>query len=136
MDERIRNLMAERGTPELALEVDDPELATKVHGALLTLWNDAPRVAASIDACVLENLERMGQMGMDLVDFVRAHHPEFPFAEGLGKGGDPFAHLPSLPQRLRAMVAERDQASARDAAAARTPRATGQPAHSGPRSVA
>lgn len=139
MDERIRNLMADRGTPELALEVDDPELAANVHAALLTLFDDAPRIRASIDECVLENLERMGQMGMDLVDFVRAHHPEFPFAEGLGKGGDPFAHLPSLPARLREMVAARDQAAVRDAAASRTPRvasSASQAASSGPRSVA
>ncbi|MCA9535318.1 MAG: polysaccharide pyruvyl transferase family protein [Myxococcales bacterium] len=107
MDERIRNLMADRGTPELALEVDDPELADKVHTALVTLYTDAERIRASIDGCVLENLERMGQMGMDLVDFVRAHHPEFPFADGLGHGGDPFAHLPSLPPRLAQMVAAR-----------------------------
>jgi hypothetical protein len=139
MDERIRNLMADRGTPELALEVDDPNLAANVHTALLTLFNDAPRIRASIDECVLENLERMGQMGMDLVDFVRAHHPEFPFAEGLGKGGDPFAHLPSLPARLSEMVAARDQAAVRDAAASRTPRAASASSHaasSGPRSVA
>jgi polysaccharide pyruvyl transferase WcaK-like protein len=139
MDERIRNLMADRGTPELALEVDDPDLAANVHTALLTLFTDAPRIRASIDECVLENLERMGQMGMDLVDFVRAHHPEFPFAEGLGKGGDPFAHLPSLPARLSEMVAARDQAAVRDAAASRTPRAASASSHaasSGPRSVA
>ena len=139
MDERIRNLMADRGTPELALEVDDPNLAANVHTALLTLFTDAPRIRASIDECVLENLERMGQMGMDLVDFVRAHHPEFPFAEGLGKGGDPFAHLPSLPARLSEMVAARDQAAVRDAAASRTPRAASASSHaasSGPRSVA
>jgi polysaccharide pyruvyl transferase WcaK-like protein len=139
MDERIRNLMAERGTPELALEVDDPELADNVHKALLTLFTDGPRVRASIDECVLENLERMGQMGMDLVDFVRGQHPEFPFAEGLGKGGDPFAHLPSLPTRLSEMVAARDQAAVRDAAASRTPRAASGSSHaasSGPRSVA
>ena len=139
MDERIRNLMADRGTPELALEVDDPNLAANVHTALLTLFTDAPRIRASIDECVLENLERMGQMGMDLVDFVRAHHPEFPFAEGLGKGGDPFAHLPSLPARLSEMVAARDQAAVRDAAASRTPRSASASSHaasSGPRSVA
>jgi polysaccharide pyruvyl transferase WcaK-like protein len=139
MDERIRNLMADRGTPELALEVDDPNLAANVHTALLTLFTDAPRIRATIDECVLENLERMGQMGMDLVDFVRAHHPEFPFAEGLGKGGDPFAHLPSLPARLSEMVAARDQAAVRDAVASRTPRAASASSHAastGPRSVA
>ena len=31
--------------------------------------------------------------------------------EGLGKGGDPFAHLPSLPARLADMVAARGHAN-------------------------
>jgi hypothetical protein len=38
----------------------------------------------------------MGEMGMSLVDHVRELHPRFPFASGLGSGGDPFAHLPPL----------------------------------------
>ncbi|MCA9536383.1 MAG: hypothetical protein KC593_22025 [Myxococcales bacterium] len=111
MDERIRNLMADRGTPELALEVDDPALADKVHVVLRTLFDDAERITASIDGCVLQNLERMGQMGMHLVEFVRARHPEFPFEPQMGTHGDPFAHLPSLPPRLAQMVAERARTS-------------------------
>ena len=107
----IRNLMADRGTPELALEVDDPALADKVHVVLRTLFDDAERITASIDGCVLQNLERMGQMGMHLVEFVRARHPEFPFEAHLGTHGDPFAHLPSLPPRLAQMVAERARTS-------------------------
>ncbi len=107
MDERIRNLMLDRGTPELALEVDDPELAARVDVALETLITEPDRIKASIDGCVVDNLERMGQMGIDLVEFVKAHHPEFPFAEGLGRGGDPFAHLPSLPPHLAEQVAAR-----------------------------
>ena len=81
------------------------------HRLVPSYLADAERITASIDGCVLQNLERMGQMGMHLVEFVRARHPEFPFEAHLGTHGDPFAHLPSLPPRLAQMVAERARTS-------------------------
>ena len=105
MDERIRNLMKDRGTPELALEVDDPELGARVAVALEALANDRERIEAGIDRCVVANLLRMGEMGLELVEFVRERHPEFPFAAHLGRGRDPLDHLPSLPPRLADLVA-------------------------------
>jgi polysaccharide pyruvyl transferase WcaK-like protein len=104
MDERIRNLMADRGQRHLALEVDDPELAGKAFEVLRELWRDGDRIADGIGAAVVKNLERMGRMGMDLVDFVRARHPEFPFRPELGGHGDPWAHLPNLPDQVAALV--------------------------------
>ena len=53
---------------------------------------------------MVDNLVRMGEMGIALVDHVREHHPDFPFAEGLGAGGDPWAHLPHLPPTVKAIV--------------------------------
>ena len=97
MDERIRNLMKDRGTPELALEVDDPDLADNLLTVLNRLYDEPNVIRDGIDKCVIANLERMGEMGMALVDHVREHLPEFPFREGMGSGGDPWAHLPSLP---------------------------------------
>src|SRR5690606_40851908 len=41
MDERIRNLMDDRGTPELALSVDDPDLGDRVTEVLRRLDADA-----------------------------------------------------------------------------------------------
>ena len=58
-----------------------------------------------IEACVVENLVRMGEMGMALVDHVRAHHPNFPFDDALGAHGDPWDHLPSFPPEVAALVA-------------------------------
>ena len=104
MDERIRNLMADRGTPELALEVDDPDLAERAYAALCRLERDAGGLRDGIGRCVVRNLERMGRMGMELVDHVRARHPELPFRAGLGTTGDPWAHLPSLAPSLEALV--------------------------------
>ena len=107
MDERIRNLMRDRGTPELSLEVDDPDLADRTLEVLRRLDRDGEALRDGIARCVVTNLERMGRMGMELVDHVRSHHPEFPFRPELGLHGDPWAHLPELPpavERLRAMT--------------------------------
>ena len=104
MDERIRNLMADRGTPHLALEVDDPQLEDHLLTVLHTLEQDREVIAEGIDRCVHANLERMGRMGQILVDYVRARHPEFPFSSELGEHGDPWDHLPSLPPAVCALV--------------------------------
>jgi polysaccharide pyruvyl transferase WcaK-like protein len=106
MDERIRNLMRDRGQPELALEVDDPHLADRTYEVLLRLMNDGDQIRLGIGRCVVENLRRMGTMGMSLVDHVREHHPEFPFRENLGGQGDPWAHLPELPHAVHRLVDE------------------------------
>jgi len=95
MDERIRNLMIDRGTPQLALEVDDPDLAAGLATMLERLEADRDGVSASIAECVDRNLVRMGQMGQAFVEHVRQRHPEFPLRPELGAHGDPWAHLPA-----------------------------------------
>jgi polysaccharide pyruvyl transferase WcaK-like protein len=100
MDERIRNLMIDRGTPHLALEVDDPDLADKTYDVLVELHREGESMKEGIGRTVVKNLERMGQMGIDLTLHVKKHHPEFPLREGIGEGGDPWNHLPSLPPNV------------------------------------
>ncbi|MBX3250291.1 MAG: hypothetical protein KF901_24145 [Myxococcales bacterium] len=104
MDERIRNLMKDRRTPELALECDQPDLEDALFATLERLVRDADAIREGIDACVYDNLVRMGEMGMVLVDYVRARHPELPFRPELGEHGDPWDHLPALPPAVRALV--------------------------------
>lgn len=104
MDERIRNLMADRGTPELALEVDDPNLASKVEATLQRLHHDADGLADGIGRCVVQNLERMGRMGVDFVDHLHERHPDLPLRDGLGGRHDPWAHLPPLPPTVERLV--------------------------------
>jgi polysaccharide pyruvyl transferase WcaK-like protein len=104
MDERIRNLMADRGQPELALEVDDPDLDVNLLAAMEKVEAESEAVADGIGRAVVSNLERMGRMGQILVDYVRARHPDFPFAEGLGMDGDPWAHLPPLGPTVAPLV--------------------------------
>jgi polysaccharide pyruvyl transferase WcaK-like protein len=104
MDERIRNLMVDRGTPELCLEVDDPNLASKLEATLQRLHTEAEALSDGIGRCVVQNLVRMGQMGMDFVDHLRERHPDFPLRPELGGHGDPWAHLPALPPTVEALA--------------------------------
>jgi polysaccharide pyruvyl transferase WcaK-like protein len=104
MDERIRNLMIDRGTPELALEVDDPDLAEHLLEVLERLHAERDALRDGIERCVVRNLHTMGRMGAMLVDHVRDHHPDMPFRPGLGEAGDPWDHLPALPDRIRTLV--------------------------------
>jgi len=105
MDERIRNLMADRGQPELVLEVDDPDLGEHLYDVLCRLERDADAITDGIERTVVTNLERMGRMGQILVEHVRARHPDFPLRAGLGAEGDPWDHLPPLSDDLAALVA-------------------------------
>lgn len=104
MDERIRNLMADRGTPELCLEVDDPDLANKVEQGLSRLHSDAEALTDGIGRCVVNNLVRMGGMGMDLVDHLRERHPDLPLRKEFGRHGDPWEHLPPLSAAAEALA--------------------------------
>ncbi|PKN54854.1 MAG: hypothetical protein CVU56_24330 [Deltaproteobacteria bacterium HGW-Deltaproteobacteria-14] len=104
MDERIRNLMADRDQPELALEVDDPLLAEHLEATLARLFDDPGGVSAGIQASVVRNLGVMGRMGQLLVEYVRARHPAFPIRAGLGLAGSPWDHLPQLPPHVARLV--------------------------------
>jgi polysaccharide pyruvyl transferase WcaK-like protein len=105
MDERIANLMDDRGTPELCLRVDQPGLGRAVHKALCRLHDDREALRDGIARTVVANLVRMGQMGQAFVDHLRERHPELPLRPELGRHGDPWDHLPPLSDELEALVA-------------------------------
>jgi len=56
MDERIRNLMNERGHPELLMNVDDSDLEARTLEALEILDRDSERIADGIARTVVKNL--------------------------------------------------------------------------------
>jgi polysaccharide pyruvyl transferase WcaK-like protein len=78
MDERIANLMHDRGHADLLLRVDEEGLADKLVTALRKLERDAERIRRDLFAYVPGQIRLMGQMGMDLVDEVRRVYPELP----------------------------------------------------------
>ncbi len=82
MDERIRNLMHERGHDHLSLRVDDPELEEKLVAAMHALDRDADSIRDAIGHTVIKNLQLMARMGTYLEAHLARQYPEFPIRSG------------------------------------------------------
>ncbi len=101
MDERIRNLMRERGHEDLLMNVDDPDLEPKLLGALEILAKDGERIADGIGRTVVKNLKTVARMGVYFEEEVRRRYPEFPARKGEWGWED---YLPPLDQGLRRLI--------------------------------
>jgi polysaccharide pyruvyl transferase WcaK-like protein len=97
MDERIRNLMRERGHEHLFLTVDDAELEPKLLQMMETLVREADSVREGIGRTVVRNLKVMARMGTILEDTVRRTYPEFPLRSSVLSWED---YLPPLSKTL------------------------------------
>jgi len=115
MDERIRNLMRERGHEHLFLTVEDPELETKLLQIMETLVAEVESVREGIGRTVVRNLKVMARMGTFLEDAMRRNYPEFPLRSGVLGWED---YLPPLSRNLLEL-AERYDSSPSALAAAR-----------------
>jgi polysaccharide pyruvyl transferase WcaK-like protein len=109
MDERIRNLMRERGHQHLFLTVDDPDLEPKLLQIMETLVAEAESVREGIGLTVVRNLKVMARMGTFLEDAVRRTYPEFPLRSGVLTWED---YLPSLSNTLLQLAERFDSAPA------------------------
>ena len=105
MDERIRNLMRERGHQHLLLTVDDPDLGPKLLQVMERLVVEAEEIRESIGQTVVNNLKGMARMAIFFEDEVRKTYPEFPLRKGVLNWED---NLPPLPADLRKLVEEYD----------------------------
>jgi polysaccharide pyruvyl transferase WcaK-like protein len=77
MDQRIRNLMHERGHPYLLVDVTDPELDEKLFEILEGLRTEKEAVSEAIGRTVVKNIKAMALMGSHLEQYVRRCLPEF-----------------------------------------------------------
>jgi polysaccharide pyruvyl transferase WcaK-like protein len=109
MDERIRNLMRERGHQHLLLNVDDPDLAPKLTEVMERLVFEADAIRDGIGRTVVSNLKSMARMGIFLEEEVRKTYPEFPLRQGIFSWED---NLPPLSQDLKKLVREFDTTAA------------------------
>ncbi len=107
MDERIRNLMVERGHQHLLLTVDDPELEPKLLVVLERLRAEQESVRDGIARTVVRNLKVMARMGVFLEDAVRRQYPRFPLHSGVLGWED---YLPPLSTNLRLLVEKHESA--------------------------
>ena len=105
MDERIRNLMRERGHQHLLLTVDDPELEAKLLQMMVTLVKEAEDVREGIGQTVVRNLKVMARMGTFLEDAVHRQYPEFPIRRGVLSWED---YLPPMGRNLLQLLERYD----------------------------
>jgi polysaccharide pyruvyl transferase WcaK-like protein len=108
MDERIRNLMRERGHQHLFLTVDEPDLEPKLLHMMEALFAEADSVREGIGRTVVRNLKVMARMGTILEDTVRTTYPEFPLRSGVQSWED---YLPPLSEGLRELADRYDSSS-------------------------
>ncbi|HUI51103.1 MAG TPA: polysaccharide pyruvyl transferase family protein [Terriglobales bacterium] len=109
MDERIRNLMRERGHQHLLLTVDDPDLGPKLREVMERLVVEADAIRDSIGRTVVSNLKAMSRMAVFFEDAVRKTYPEFPLRKGVVSWED---NLPPLSEDLRRLVEQYDSSPA------------------------
>jgi polysaccharide pyruvyl transferase WcaK-like protein len=102
MDERIRNLMRERGHQDLLMTVDDPELESKLLAALEKLRGEGGQIADGIARTVVRNLKVMARMGVYLEEEVQRRYPEFETRRGEWSWED---YLPPMSCGLKELVA-------------------------------
>lgn len=101
MDERIRNLMQERGHNHLVLSVDDPALGENLIHIVDALQREREAIGDGIGRTVVRNLKMMARMGVFLERTVHERYPEFPIQGGLRSWEN---YLPPLQPALRQLV--------------------------------
>jgi len=108
MDERIRNLMRERGHSHLFLTVEDADLESKLLQVMETLVAEVEAVREGIGRTVVRNLKVMARMGTYLEGAVRQTYPEFPLRQGVLSWED---YLPPLSENLVKLVERYDSST-------------------------
>src|SRR6201997_2849183 len=103
MDERIRNLMRERGHQDLLMTVDDPELEGKLLVALEKLSCEGEAIVTGIAQTVVKNLKVMARMGVYFEEEVQRRYPDFPTRKGEWSWED---YLPPMHAGLRELAEE------------------------------
>jgi polysaccharide pyruvyl transferase WcaK-like protein len=98
MDERIRNLMRDRGHEDLLMNVDDPDLDAKLLAALEKLATDGEQIADGIGRTVVKNLKVMARMGVYFEEELQRRYPDFPTRKGQWSWED---YLPPMDEGLR-----------------------------------
>lgn len=104
MDERIANLMRDRGhEKQLLMTVDDPDLEAKALAALDYLHENKAEVADVAGKTVVKHLRVMSGMGKRLVEYVHEKLPAFNPARTYNSWED---YLPPLGPAIQSLLEE------------------------------
>jgi polysaccharide pyruvyl transferase WcaK-like protein len=109
MDERIRNLLHERGQEYLLLTVDEPDLEAKLIVVMDRLAAEAETIRDGIERTVVRNLKTQARMGVFLERAVHQCYPEFPVREGVHHWKE---YLPPLSEDLERLIETYETANA------------------------
>ncbi len=101
MDERIHNLLHDRGHADYLFRVDDEGLGEGLLGALRRLEGEVGRVRAETLAFVPSQIRVMGEMGIELAEEVSRVYPEFPRRD-VPRSWE--HHLPPLSAELKRLM--------------------------------
>ncbi len=78
MDERITNLLRDRGHAEFLMRVEEPGLGERLVQAMRKAYAERDRLAVETRAFVPGQLRALGQMGIDFEDELARVYPSFP----------------------------------------------------------
>ena len=101
MDERLRNLMRERGHSDFLLEADDPDLESKLEILLPKLLQHSEEMQSNLSQTVVNNLKSMARMGVYFQQHLINRYPEFPIKRGLLSWEN---YLPTLNKNLVQLI--------------------------------
>jgi len=101
MDERISNLLRERGHEHLRLTVDDPDLEAKLPAVMEHLVVDADAIRVDMARSVVRNVKVMARMGVFLERAVHERYPDFPVRSGVHGWEE---YLPPLSRNLELLL--------------------------------
>lgn len=101
MDERIHNLMNDRGHADLFLTVDDTDLSEKLLTILRTLNKESDKIREEIGRSIPKQLKLMGEMGIEFMDEVARVYPDYPRRD-IPRTWE--QHLPPLPETVSKLM--------------------------------
>lgn len=101
IDERILNLMCDRGYPDSVLTVDDPELSEKLLGLMQKISSEPPISKAETGRFLVRQLTRVSDMGRALCREIEAKLPNVD-VPNLDSEMETF--LPSLSQDMKSLL--------------------------------
>jgi polysaccharide pyruvyl transferase WcaK-like protein len=78
MDERLKNLLSDRGHSDFLLKVDDDDLEEKLLNLFHRMDLEKEEIAAAIGRFIPFQLKLMGEMGIELLREIARIYPEFP----------------------------------------------------------